>query len=99
MGTSESQVDTTEEKEDQVVSTEEEEEEEEVEPVWEIGARRKVRVSQFKGKLYVNIREYYIDKATGEEKPGNKGIALPIDQWDSLVKLVPKVNRSIKKMK
>ena len=38
----------------------------------------------FKGKVLVNIREFYEDKVTGEEKPGSKGIALNIEQWDRL---------------
>ena len=36
----------------------------------------------------MNIREFYEDRSTGEEKPGNKGIALNVDQWNSLVKQV-----------
>ncbi len=48
------------------------------------GSKRKVQASEFKGKLYVNIREYYVDKATQKEMPGNKGIALTVEQWNSL---------------
>ena len=48
------------------------------------GGKRKVQVSEFKGRLLVNIREYYDDKVTGEEKPGSKGIALSLDQWKML---------------
>lgn len=48
------------------------------------GDKRKVTISVFKGKVLVNIREFYEDKATGEEKPGSKGIALSVEQWRSL---------------
>ncbi len=41
-------------------------------------------VSKFKGKMLINIREFYDDKTTGEEKPGNKGIALSVEQWEAL---------------
>lgn len=41
-------------------------------------------VSVFKGKVLVNIREFYDDRITGEEKPGNKGIALTKEQFESL---------------
>jgi hypothetical protein len=41
-------------------------------------------VSVFKKNVLVNIREFYEDKATGQEKPGNKGIALSFDQWNQL---------------
>ena len=37
----------------------------------QIGKLRYVSVSEFRGKPYVNIREYYDDK--GVEKPGKKG--------------------------
>ena len=42
---------------------------------------RQVRVSDFKGTLYVSIREWY-DKA-GTQAPG-KGIHLPLSQWHDL---------------
>ena len=36
--------------------------------VFELGGKKKVTVQEFKGMQLVNIREFYIDKATGEEK-------------------------------
>jgi hypothetical protein len=36
--------------------------------VFELGGMKKVTVSQYKGKLLVNIREFYEDRNTGEEK-------------------------------
>jgi len=48
-----------------------------------IGRNRFVEVSKFKGKTYVNIREYYTDE-TGELKPGRKGIALKLEEWEEL---------------
>ena len=44
--------------------------------------RRKATISEFKGKLMVNIREYY--EKDGQEKPGAKGISLPPEQWHKL---------------
>jgi hypothetical protein len=52
------------------------------------GSKRKVTVSAFKGQTLINIREFYNDKTTGEEKPGNKGIALTLDQWKLLISQV-----------
>lgn len=52
------------------------------------GGKKKASVSVFKGKALVNIREYYVDKATGEEKPGSKGIALTKEQWEALLAVV-----------
>ncbi len=62
--------------------------------MFELGGKRKVTVGSFKGKVLVNIREYYEDKNTGEEKPGSKGIALSKDQWKSLLQQVLLVVRS-----
>lgn len=41
--------------------------------VWELGNNRQVSVRDFKGKLYVDIREMYMDKELNL-KPGKKGI-------------------------
>lgn len=47
------------------------------------------------GKLYVNIREYYEDKASGDLKPGAKGIALTIDQFNSLKSQINEIDAAI----
>ncbi|KAL4735143.1 transcriptional Coactivator p15-domain-containing protein [Aspergillus similis] len=56
---------------------------------WEISKMRRVTISSFRGKTMVNIREYY--EKDGEELPGKKGISLPIDQFCSLVTLLPEI--------
>jgi hypothetical protein len=63
--------------------------------VFELGGNRKVTVAPYKNNLYINIREFYEDKSTGELKPGNKGIALSVEQWNSLCDQVEDINRSI----
>jgi hypothetical protein len=40
--------------------------------VSKIGGTRRVTISKFKGTTFVNIREYYTDKTSGEAKPGKK---------------------------
>lgn len=45
-------------------------------------------VGFFNGKVNINIREYYTDRASGQEKPGSKGIALTPEQWQSLTEQV-----------
>uniref|UniRef100_A0A8V1A2C3 Activated RNA polymerase II transcriptional coactivator p15 n=1 Tax=Gallus gallus TaxID=9031 RepID=A0A8V1A2C3_CHICK len=42
--------------------------------MFQIGKMRYVRVSCFKGKVLVDIREFYMDKE-GDMKPGRKGTA------------------------
>ncbi|GAA5833795.1 hypothetical protein JCM9279_001627 [Rhodotorula babjevae] len=59
----------------------------------DLGANKRVVVSDFKGKTLVQIREYYNDN--GEWKPGKKGIALPVDAWDRLKKAVGTIDTAI----
>ncbi|ORX36816.1 transcriptional Coactivator p15-domain-containing protein [Kockovaella imperatae] len=45
---------------------------------------RRVTVRPYSGKILVDVREFYRDKATGEMKPGSKGISLTAEQWKVL---------------
>jgi len=61
---------------------------------WKLSAMRQVSVSEFKGKQYVNIREYY--EKDGEMLPGRKGISLPPDQWKKLMACAPQIDKALK---
>uniref|UniRef100_A0A8B9RQ43 Activated RNA polymerase II transcriptional coactivator p15 n=1 Tax=Accipiter nisus TaxID=211598 RepID=A0A8B9RQ43_9AVES len=63
----------------------------------QIGKMRYVRVSCFKGKVLVDIREFYADKE-GDMKPGRKGIALSAEQWNQLKEIVPEIDAAVKKL-
>lgn len=65
---------------------------EETEFVFELSKMRKCTVGTFKGMVLVNIREYYTDKNSGEEKPGYKGLALQANQWASLMTRVSDID-------
>ncbi|KAG9084152.1 hypothetical protein FS749_005438 [Ceratobasidium sp. UAMH 11750] len=52
---------------------------------FEISGKRRVTVRTFNGMKLVDIREMYTDKATGELKPGRKGISLAEEQFMGLV--------------
>ncbi|NXT80960.1 TCP4 polymerase, partial [Zapornia atra] len=71
------------------------EEEEEEEGMFQIGKMRYVRVSSFKGKVLVDIREFYTDK-DGSMKPGRKGIALSPEQWNHLKEIIPEVDAAVR---
>jgi len=45
---------------------------EDEETIWDLGNNRQVKVRNFKGKYYVDVREMYYDK-DGDLKPGKKG--------------------------
>jgi hypothetical protein len=51
--------------------------------VFHIGKMRYVSVQDFKGKLLIDTREYWMD-SEGEMKPGRKGISLNMEQWSPL---------------
>ncbi|KAJ0418124.1 transcriptional Coactivator p15-domain-containing protein [Aspergillus carlsbadensis] len=63
------------------------------ESYWEISKMRRVTISTFRGKTMVNIREYY--EKDGQEFPGKKGISLPIDQFSTLVALLPDIETAL----
>ncbi|NXX79179.1 TCP4 polymerase, partial [Urocolius indicus] len=69
----------------------------EEEAMFQIGSMRYVRVSCFKGKILVDIRQFYTDKE-GATKPGRKGIALSAEQWNQLKELIPQIDAAVKKV-
>ncbi|KAH6804406.1 transcriptional coactivator p15 family protein [Perilla frutescens var. frutescens] len=58
--------------------------------------KRRVTLSEFRGKTLVSIREYY--NRDGKELPSAKGISLTAEQWGSFKKSVPAIEKAIKKM-
>ncbi|CAI5514356.1 unnamed protein product [Closterium sp. Naga37s-1] len=62
--------------------------------ICELSGKRKLTVSEFKGRLLVSIREYY--EKGGKEMPSSKGISLPNDQWDKLVRHIDTLQEAIK---
>ncbi|KAJ9550095.1 hypothetical protein OSB04_022638 [Centaurea solstitialis] len=58
--------------------------------------KRRVTLTEFRGKGLVSIREYY--KKDGKELPSSKGISLTVEQWSTFSKNVPAIEKAIKKM-
>lgn len=52
-------------------------------------------MSEFKSKIYVNVREYY--EKDGKTLPGKKGISLTVPQWKKLLESADAINEKIKK--
>ncbi|OMO56034.1 Transcriptional coactivator p15 [Corchorus capsularis] len=50
--------------------------------VCEISKNRRVTVRNWNGKIWVDIREFYVKD--GKQLPGKKGISLSLDQWNVL---------------
>lgn len=57
---------------------------------------RFVTISQFKQKVRVDIREFYVT-AEGERRPGKKGISLSLDEWKKLKEQMDEIETAIKK--
>ncbi|KAF6203477.1 hypothetical protein GE061_001808 [Apolygus lucorum] len=66
------------------------------EKVFELGGNKRVTVREFRGKLYVDIREFYCDKNSGDMKPGKKGVSLPVNLWRKLCDVREEIDEAIK---
>ena len=60
---------------------------------WELSNNKRVKVRGFKGKTYVDIREYY--EKGGKYLPGKKGISLNVEQWQFLKSVMSEVDGAV----
>ncbi|KDD75125.1 hypothetical protein H632_c857p1 [Helicosporidium sp. ATCC 50920] len=60
----------------------------------ELSQKKRVAVSEFKGRVSVDLREYW--EKDGDMVPGKKGISLPADQWDILCSNLPGLVAALK---
>nr|NP_001299062.1 RNA polymerase II transcriptional coactivator [Papilio xuthus]BAM18689.1 single stranded-binding protein c31A [Papilio xuthus] len=66
---------------------------EDKEPTWVLQGKKLVKVRTFKGKVYVDVREFY--EKNGDLLPGKKGISLTPEQWRKLLSLGNEINETI----
>ncbi|KAL8536391.1 hypothetical protein ACS0TY_011852 [Phlomoides rotata] len=64
--------------------------------VCRLSNKRRVTLSEFRGKTLVSMREYY--NKNGKELPTAKGISLTAEQWATFRKNIPAIEKAIKKM-
>jgi len=62
---------------------------------FKLSANRFLTINEFKNKVRVDIREFYINDA-GEKKPGKKGISLSLEEWNTLKEHMDAVDQAIK---
>jgi len=62
---------------------------------WPLDKNRSVTINEFRGKVLVDIREYYQDK-DGDTKPGKRGISLSASQWQKLKEAIPEIDEALK---
>ncbi|KAG9353736.1 hypothetical protein JZ751_011858 [Albula glossodonta] len=65
--------------------------------MFQIGKMRYVSVRDFKGKVLIDIREYWMDQE-GEMKPGRKGISLNPEQWNQLKQQISEIDDAVKRI-
>ncbi|KAI4875223.1 hypothetical protein NFI96_010694 [Prochilodus magdalenae] len=65
--------------------------------MFQIGKMRYVSVRDFKGKVLVDIREYWMDQE-GEMKPGRKGISLNPEQWNQLKEQIDDIDEAVRRI-
>jgi len=41
--------------------------------------------SEFNGRKFINVRDYFLDKNTNEYKPTKKGVAMSPEIWEQLL--------------
>ncbi|GLU12609.1 hypothetical protein SLE2022_292740 [Rubroshorea leprosula] len=61
--------------------------------VCEISKNRRVAVRNWQGKIWVDIREFYVKD--GKQLPGKKGISLSMDQWKVLRDHVKEIDKAL----
>jgi len=58
----------------------------------------KVTASEFRGKIYIHIREYIVDGDTGAQYPTKNGYAITGDNLDLVISLLEKASYDLGKV-
>ena len=63
------------------------------EAYWPLSGNKRITVSEFHGRMLVHIREYYM--AGDQMRPGKKGIALSVQDFELLASLIDEIKSQI----
>lgn len=55
------------------------------------GRQIQVRLNEFKGKRYVDLRQFYLDEEQEIYKPTQKGVSIPVEQFTELKEALAKL--------
>ncbi|KAJ7680351.1 transcriptional Coactivator p15-domain-containing protein [Mycena polygramma] len=64
-----------------------------------LGKNKRATVRNFKGTTLLDIREFYVDKQSGDSKPGKKGVSLTVEQWQELKQATTTLDELIAEIK
>eukprot|EP01015_Nassula_variabilis_P023619 TRINITY_DN4441_c0_g1_i5.p1 TRINITY_DN4441_c0_g1~~TRINITY_DN4441_c0_g1_i5.p1 ORF type:complete len:156 (-),score=45.07 TRINITY_DN4441_c0_g1_i5:53-520(-) len=67
------------------------------EVIFELGAKKRVTVRRYKGKILVDFREFW--EKGGELNPTKKGVALTLESWEKFKKHVKRIDEAIVDLK
>ena len=51
----------------------------------------RIQIREYRGKQYLDIRKFYLDKDTEEFKPTPKGISIPMDRANEVLTIAREV--------
>jgi len=54
-----------------------------------------IRVNEFKGKRYVDLRTFYLDDKDETYKPTRKGVSVPVENFEDLKAALAKVEAAL----
>ena len=64
---------------------------------WDMGVYKKVRLNNYKDKLYVDMREYYFDN-NGKSLPTKKGMQISYGDLPLLQKILQEIKETVEKI-
>ncbi|XP_045784793.1 RNA polymerase II transcriptional coactivator-like [Maniola jurtina] len=63
---------------------------------WVLQGKKLVKIREFMGIVYIDIREFY--EKNGEMFPGPNGISLTPDMWKRLLSLSDEINKAVRSL-
>ena len=63
--------------------------------VADLGANKLITVSPFQSRVLVQVREYFRDRESQQRRPGKRGIALTVDQFEQMMAAAPRIRQQI----
>ncbi|CAE8627402.1 unnamed protein product, partial [Polarella glacialis] len=66
------------------------------EQVFDLPEDARATVSAFQGKMGLDLRKFYTDKASGELRPTPKGVRIQVHEWEALCSVMAEIDAKVK---